>query len=362
MRGTLSMARAVTFFAASRCNNSGFCAGQIKLIRQVPSCIRSTSSTPSSGCFSGARTLRTISEADHSAFASATISTPASRYSSSEKFAATPAPVSTITSKPSFLRRSATSGVVATRFSPAWISLGMPIFIFSLPLQRNIKGLPIREAATPHGILCAKIEFRKQSKHEEEVRMNFTTVCPIVLANDLMQINLRAEGAHLLPRCPRTARVYGHQRPPRMPKTTRMGAVCRLAGTHAPAVLQQRQDQARPHQPTGDACLRSLLLQGTRSTLQSALRKPPALLNRLQQWVIRLYGRVGYHKTLIAIANKHARQLWALLVKGKTYDLNAWQRYCTGKMTPTEARYNQVQPTATCSEAPQVRPTSCDPG
>ena len=132
-----------------------------------------------------------------------------------------------------------------------------------------------------------------------------------------------------------------------MPKTTRMGAVCRLAGTHAPAVLQQRQDQARPHQPTGDACLPSLLLQGTRSTLQSALRKPPALLNRLQQWVIRLYGRVGYHKTLIAIANKHARQLWALLVKGKTYDLNAWQRYCTGKMTPTEARYNRVQPTAT---------------
>jgi len=61
------------------------------------------------------------------------------------------------------------------------------------------------EAATPHGILCAKIEFRKQSKRAGKVLMNFTTVCPIVLANDLMQINLRAEGAHLLPRCPRTA-------------------------------------------------------------------------------------------------------------------------------------------------------------
>ena len=35
--------------------------------------------------------------------------------------------------------------------------------------------------------------------------MNTTTVCPIILANDLMQINVRAEGAHLLPRRPRTA-------------------------------------------------------------------------------------------------------------------------------------------------------------
>jgi transposase len=77
----------------------------------------------------------------------------------------------------------------------------------------------------------------------------------------------------------------------------------------------------------GDAYLRSLLVQGARSTLQAALKKAPELLNRVQQWVIRLYGRVGYHKTLVAIANKHARQLWALLAKGESYDLNAWQKY-----------------------------------
>lgn len=81
----------------------------------------------------------------------------------------------------------------------------------------------------------------------------------------------------------------------------------------------------------GDAYLRSLLVQGARSTLQSALRKLPGQQNRMQQWIMRLYGRVGYHQTLVAIANKHARQLWALLAKGETYDLNAWERHAIVK-------------------------------
>lgn len=76
----------------------------------------------------------------------------------------------------------------------------------------------------------------------------------------------------------------------------------------------------------GDAYLRSLLVQGARSTLQAVLKKAPDKQDRMQQWIMRLYGRVGYHKTLIAIANKHARQLWAMLAKGESYDLQAWQR------------------------------------
>ncbi|HEY0665932.1 MAG TPA: IS110 family transposase [Gallionella sp.] len=81
----------------------------------------------------------------------------------------------------------------------------------------------------------------------------------------------------------------------------------------------------------GDAYLRSLLVQGARSTLQATLKKAPDKLNRMQQWIIRLYGRVGYHKTLVAIANKNARQLWALLAKGEAYNLNAWQQYAIGE-------------------------------
>jgi transposase len=81
----------------------------------------------------------------------------------------------------------------------------------------------------------------------------------------------------------------------------------------------------------GDAYLRSLLVQGARSTLQATLKKAPDKQNRMQQWIIRLYGRVGYHKTLVAIANKNARQLWALLAKGETYNLDAWQQYANGE-------------------------------
>ena len=35
---------------------------------------------------------------------------------------------------------------------------------------------------------------------------------------------------------------------------------------------------------------------------------------------------MGYHKTLVAIANKHARMIWAILAKGEAYDPTAWQR------------------------------------
>jgi hypothetical protein len=77
----------------------------------------------------------------------------------------------------------------------------------------------------------------------------------------------------------------------------------------------------------GNVYLRTLLIQGARSTLQSALKAEPAHTNRLQRWIVALYGRAGYYKTLIAIANKHARILWAMLAKGECYDALAWQRH-----------------------------------
>lgn len=77
----------------------------------------------------------------------------------------------------------------------------------------------------------------------------------------------------------------------------------------------------------GDAYLRSLLVQGARSTLQGALRKTPASRNRLQTWIVTLNDRVGYHKTLTAIANKHARIIWAIMAKGENLNLDAWRQY-----------------------------------
>ena len=37
--------------------------------------------------------------------------------------------------------------------------------------------------------------------------------------------------------------------------------------------------------------------------------------------MVDVFTRIGYHKTLVAIANKHARIIWALLVKGEDFDV-----------------------------------------
>jgi transposase len=61
--------------------------------------------------------------------------------------------------------------------------------------------------------------------------------------------------------------------------------------------------------------------------LQAALRRAPARRDRLSAWIVQLTQRVGYHKTLVAIANKHARIIWALLARDQTLD-------CTHLVTP----------------------------
>ena len=65
----------------------------------------------------------------------------------------------------------------------------------------------------------------------------------------------------------------------------------------------------------GDAYLRTLLVQGARSALQAATRVTPERRTRLAAWIATTYARIGYHKTLVAIANKHARLIWALLTR-----------------------------------------------
>jgi len=77
----------------------------------------------------------------------------------------------------------------------------------------------------------------------------------------------------------------------------------------------------------GDTYLRGLLTGGARSALIAAMRRPPAQRTRLQDWMIGARLRLGFYKALVAIANKHARMIWAILAKGETYDPEAWKRY-----------------------------------
>jgi transposase len=65
----------------------------------------------------------------------------------------------------------------------------------------------------------------------------------------------------------------------------------------------------------GDTYLRGLLVQGARSALQAALRVAPPQRTQLAAWIVATYQRIGYHKTLVAIANKHARLIWVLLTR-----------------------------------------------
>ena len=65
----------------------------------------------------------------------------------------------------------------------------------------------------------------------------------------------------------------------------------------------------------GDTYLRGLLVQGARSALQAAMRAAPERRTRLAAWMVDTHQRIGYHKTLVAIANKHARLIWVLLTR-----------------------------------------------
>jgi transposase len=66
----------------------------------------------------------------------------------------------------------------------------------------------------------------------------------------------------------------------------------------------------------GNDYLRTLLFQGARSAVLTAHRRD----DRLSRWIVQLQARVGYYKTLVAVANKHARILWAVLAKGEKFD------------------------------------------
>jgi transposase len=77
----------------------------------------------------------------------------------------------------------------------------------------------------------------------------------------------------------------------------------------------------------GDTYLRGLLTQGARSTLNAALARAPDKRSHLEHWIVALRQRVGYHKSLVAIANKHARICWAMLARDESYLPNRWQRH-----------------------------------
>lgn len=66
----------------------------------------------------------------------------------------------------------------------------------------------------------------------------------------------------------------------------------------------------------GDRYLRTLLILGARSVLATASNKQ----DRISRWALALQARVGYGKTLVAIAAKNARMIWAMLARGEAFE------------------------------------------
>ena len=73
----------------------------------------------------------------------------------------------------------------------------------------------------------------------------------------------------------------------------------------------------------GDDYLRTLLIQGARSSLQRAKAVATEKATPEQRWIRTLDGRLPFGKVIVAIANKHARQVWAMLAHGVDYDPHA---------------------------------------
>ena len=89
---------------------------------------------------------------------------------------------------------------------------------------------------------------------------------------------------------------------------------------------------------SGDAYLRTLLIQGARSSVQQASRVPADKATPEQIWINQLATRLPFGKLLVAIANKHARQVWAMLARGEAYDPDAWLHHRMVQRNATRRR------------------------
>jgi transposase len=68
----------------------------------------------------------------------------------------------------------------------------------------------------------------------------------------------------------------------------------------------------------GDTYLRTLLIQGAKSAVMTAHRRQ----DKISTWVVALRERSGWQKAVVALANKNARILWAVLTRGEAFDAN----------------------------------------
>jgi transposase len=71
----------------------------------------------------------------------------------------------------------------------------------------------------------------------------------------------------------------------------------------------------------GDDFLRTLLIQGAKSAVMTAGKRSKRS-DRISRWLLQLKERVGWQKAVVALANKNARILRAVLTRDGAFDPN----------------------------------------
>ena len=66
----------------------------------------------------------------------------------------------------------------------------------------------------------------------------------------------------------------------------------------------------------GDEYLRTLLIQGAKSAVMSAAKRA----DPNSRWLVQLTARIGWQKACVAMANKNARILWAVMTREQGFD------------------------------------------
>ena len=66
----------------------------------------------------------------------------------------------------------------------------------------------------------------------------------------------------------------------------------------------------------GDEYLRTLLIQGAKAAVMSAGKRD----DPTSRWLVQLVARVGWQKACVAMANKNARMLWAVMTRDAGFD------------------------------------------
>lgn len=82
----------------------------------------------------------------------------------------------------------------------------------------------------------------------------------------------------------------------------------------------------------GDDYLRTLLIQGAKSAVFSAAKRN----DPISRWLLALTARSGWQKAAVALANKNARILWAMLTRGTAFDAHHVPQVPAARQAPAK--------------------------